>query len=548
MPEDVSEVFAKLKQGSAPPAAVPPKPAPKPAAKQIGEDVSAVFARRPKPTSVKDKVSKVGEAVGSASTAALKPYLDDMNQWANEYANALHEDVSAYPEGTGNQLLQSLKTANDALAFVSGPLISPFYTGLINPIKAGIAKLGDLVQKHAAADTYDAQARRMGDTTPKYPKGGDWKIHQEDVQQTVQVLQTSVEALVNAGLGFVGAEHLPERAPLERPTAHARAALQDLQHTVAPPEPKLTPVTASLDHTMGFQGVHDAIVSNLKARVAGGITAPVSAAGLIDDMLPHSEGYARGFLERFREHIDPAVTITFGRTAGLNPETLGVYYPELHKIEVSTNHDDIIHTIVHETAHSTTLYMMDTLVEGDLNAMKAELGRELTPAEKLRLINNPRSPILRELDQVIKEAKIRAQKAGVDFYGLRGSSWTKKDIPDPLQMLSLNRMSLRYEFVAELFSDPKFQEFLANSEKHASAGYRWKNMLNQLGNLIGRHLGLDKPHELQLLNQAMSVGSRLMRMQGKEKPPTMRGIQDIVGTVDGETVTRGDVQKSYADS
>src|SRR6185312_2089266 len=222
-----------------------------------------------------------------------------------------------------------------------------------------------------------------------------------------------------------------------------------------------------------------------------------------------------------------------------------VWIPAWNQIQIKVGGADMVHTAVHEIVHAATTNMMDTLLEGELKEAKEQLGRNLTPEEQIRIINQPKSPVLKELDQIIKEARVRAQKAGREFYGLKRPPTGNQSSAG---MIADRIMTPRREFIAELFSNPDLQEFLANSEKYASAGYKFKNMLNQFGLMVAKHLGLENPSEKQLLNQAMSVGSRLMKMQAEEKPPTHRDIYQIIArTEDGGTITRGDIQRSTSD-
>lgn len=175
MPISVAEAFTQAAPPPTPPATSgePPAADPKavPPSKQKGVSIASLYANAPKPPpgpvakaidKAKPVAKEVGHALSEAGIAGAKPYLDDGVKWANSYADAIKDDLKAYPEGTGNQVLHSLKTANDMLGYALGPVMSPIYTGLIDPVKKAIAKVGDLVQRHAEEDTYDAQARRMG--------------------------------------------------------------------------------------------------------------------------------------------------------------------------------------------------------------------------------------------------------------------------------------------------------------------------------------------------------------------------------------------------
>lgn len=563
MPISVAEAFAG-QTGAKPtdPPAPPPGSAPEgptatpvaaPAKKQVGVKVADLFKVQPKPTPIKEKIARAahvtGEYAGATYAVAIAPFVDDMNKWAKEYGDALQQDVKAYPEGTGNQLKQSLKTAWDAISYASGPIASPINTGIVNPVKAGIKRLGDLVDRHAADDVMDMQARREGKDDVHLRESilnRGWTIHKRDVKDAVESLQTSSEALINAATMFLPVGKKAPEAEMGRLSAEARVAVQDLNSAVKPKEPVLAPVSASLDHTAGFGKIAD----NLPLR-AMPIGSTRTAASLVDDMLIHAEGYAKGFLEKLNQHMDPNLPVRFKQVAGSDKNNLGVYMPDLHQVEIAVGKDDTIHTVVHELTHGSTVRMLDTLLDADIKSEASRMGRELRPSERLAVVHKPINPILRELDQIIAEGRVRAQKAGRTFYGLTGQAITKKSIEGkggPTELMphehAYNRMSPRYEFVAEVFSNPEFQEFLANSEKYASKTYKFKNMLNQFGLLLSKHFGMTKPGEQQLLNQAMRVGTRLIEMNAKEKTPYRNLSQIIARTPEGEAVTKGDLQRA----
>lgn len=561
MPVSVAEAFG-TPGDKAPPSPTPSPPsedkAPIGAQKPTGVKISDVFAAQPKPTPIKDKVQRAAHVTGeyASATAAvtLAPFMTDLNKWSHEYAQALHDDVRQYPEGTGEQLKQSLKTAWDALSYVSGPIASPLNTGIINPVKQGIKKLGALLEKHAADDKMDMQARREGAPDVHLRESilnKGWEIHKRDVKEAAEGLSDATEALINAATAFVpGMEKIPgvRAAPKEfagaKEAAGVRTSLKDAVSAIKPKEPVLTPISVSLDHTAGFGKISQTVGKQFQS-IAPGSTRTIAA--LLDDMLPHAEGYAKSFLQKLNEHLDPNMQVRFKEVAGNDKKNLGVYKPDTHQIEIRTGHDDMVQTITHEAVHGGTINMLDTLIEADLKTETGRLGRALTAPEKLKVIHRPSSPILQELDHIIAEAKVRAKKAGRDgeFYGLKGTTVGKPAAELMAHDLAYNRMSPRYEFVAEVFSNAKFQEFLANSEKYASTGYRFKNMLNQLGLMLGKHFGMSKPGELQLLNQAMRVGSRLIEMQAKDKPPSNRGLAQIMyRDADGTTVTRGDMKRA----
>lgn len=572
MPISVAEAFTQAAPPPTPPATSgePPAADPKavPPSKQKGVSIASLYANAPKPPpgpvakaidKAKPVAKEVGHALSEAGIAGAKPYLDDGVKWANSYADAIKDDLKAYPEGTGNQVLHSLKTANDMLGYALGPVMSPIYTGLIDPVKKAIAKVGDLVQRHAEEDTYDAQARRMGEqqtpggqTKNEFKSSVGWAIHKRDVTAAVGDLQEATEALINAGTAFVAPEKLlgkskvPEKMTMtpEQAGSAARVAVRDAKAAFEPKEPALTPISLKLDASMGFGKISDNVGPYFNQLPSGSIR---TAGEVLQTMLPHAEGYAKAFLTKLSEAVDPTLPITF-KSGNLHPnfpDADGLYYHESNKISIRQGQDapSMIHSISHELYHSATIQTMNDLIEGEIKTAEDGMGRELTPKESLAVITKPKSPLLRELDTIIKEARVRAVKAGLGghFYGLSTAPTAPKAT---VATKGVNLMHPRNEFTAELFSNPKFQQFLANSEKYASAGYKWKNMLNQFGTMIGKHLGLGGAANLRLLNHAMRVGSRLIEVQ---KPGvTHKGMGQIVFHSPEEhlTITRGDMQRA----
>lgn len=523
--------------------------APKPAAQPLTARIKAAAK------GAGSALNKAGNTLAAGLTKAENAigygeWYDQTNEIMTTYMKALESD-GVHPDGTIDLLKQSLKGLYHASQVVGAPLTAAANIALIRPVQTGIAKLGQQVDKYAAEDAISANERRLATIEGRAPRQDmlpkiDWKIRHADVKRTVQDLQTASEALINAGLATVGGDELG--IPRERPLGQARAALQDFKSSVEPKAPELKPVTMTIDKTMGFQGIKEKVLPALQALPSGSTR---SAASLLDDMIPHATGYAKAFLKKLNEHIDPATPVRFKAqledTRGGN--TWGQYFPGDHKIELSLKSPHLIHTMVHEMTHGVTIHIMDDMLTTDFKAEATKLGRGLTDNEKMHIAAKPKSPLLQELDKVIKEAEIRAAKAGLKyFYGLhadKGVIAEAMKATNPARaenMLAYASQTKRYEFIAELFSNAEFQEFLANSEKYASAGYKVKNLLNQFSVMISRHLGIEKYAGQQLLSQAMKVGSQLMKVQSEVKPKNRDFYDVIVGhTPEGETITKGDM-------
>jgi hypothetical protein len=522
MPIDFTDMFDAAKPKGAPPVPVPAKKGP-------GLDFAQTFGEPPKQVSAKEKVQKaLAPAVGRIKQAAnwegqgLAVGLHDASRQMHAALDQVKEDLNE--PGSEAMPLHGLKTAWDAMNVLWSPASALVDVAVAQPINKAIEKVGGFIQKYAAEG-----------------EGGGWKVHKQDIKNAVDDAQELVSAATQASLSLMGGKGT--RAidiPPERAASVARTALKDVQEVAKKVEPKLTPIAASLDKTAGFGRITDK-VGPVYNSLPNGTTR--SAAAVLGDMIPHAEGYAKSFLEKLQEHVDPEVPVRFKKQAGSYEDSLGVYLPNQHAVEVKTGEPEIIQTTVHEIVHSASINMVDTLIERDIKALETEKGRELTPTEKVLVVNKPQSPILRELDQIVKEARVRAQKAGRRFYGLEGDR-SKRNTATAEGQVAYARMSPRYEFLAEAFSNSELQEFLANSEKYASVGYKFKNMMSQLGALLARHFGM-QPAETNLLHHAMRVGGQLIKMQSEEKPPSGRSIMDIVGqTSDGAKITRGDIARA----
>jgi len=528
-----------LKTPDVPAGTVPPPPAAR------GLNIQEVLAAQPKPASLGSKLrdvaieggkklegmkpgvekakGKIQEEIQPSLDAAVAGYRQAVAQYKEDFA-----DPSAEAEP-----LHGLKTAMDLLNIGIAPLLEAGRAAIVAPIQRGLDRAGALLARAASPD----EAKK---------KGIDWAIHKRDILNTVNATDTALDFAYDLGTMFIpgpGLKGAKALATPEQAAAKARVALRDVTESTRaadsiPPEVKPAAVTAALDKTMGFSRVAN-IEGERLTKLPDQTVIP--AGQIIDRMLPHAEGYAKSFLTKLAEHMDKNVPVMFSRRL---PGYLGVYKPEIHQIEVLTGEQaaHIVQTTTHEIVHSATVNMMEDFLDRDIKAKKAELGRDLTLPETMHVVNNPSAPIMKELDQIIAEARLRAKRAGRDFYGLRGAS-VRQDFYGARTAMAFNRMSPRHEFVAELFSNSEFQEFLANSEKYASIGYKWKNMLNQLGMLIGRHLGLKGPHELQLLNQSMKVGTQLIKLQAEHKPPH-HSISQIVAREGDAVITRGDIERA----
>lgn len=541
----VSDVF-----GQAAPAALPAvQDAPKTG---LGTSISDVFGTAKPAVPPKSPLSGLlaeVKAAGKPAMAKLKGLGQSVAQSLNPANNQIMRKYTSdaldqlkkdwkEPAQAGD-MLQGPKVALDVLSTLWAPVQASIDEDIAGPMKQSLGKLADLTSKWQ--EWTPAQRREMWES-------GQGKKDSNEAGEAIRNLEGLVDPALNA-LQILGPG--PKALKLlgvERDSAALRTASEALHSSATPAEQKS--VSLALDKSMGFKGVKENLAETLNKLPLG---TSVNAKLLIGQMLPHSQGYAKKFLQTLFDHIDESVKIKFSDHAGWDVQSLGVYTPSTHEIQIKMGQPEIIHSLSHEMYHATTVNMIDTLMETELKAAEAAKGSKLTDGEVIKLSHKPKNALIRELDGVIAETRLRWSRAG-----LGSAVWEKVGYgiqPEHTPMdMEYHKLSgwekawqpqiKRYEFLAEMFSNPHLQEFMANSEKYASPGYKFKNMLQQFGVMIGKHLGLTRPHDLQLLNQALSVGSRIMRMQGAGEATKGQDFRDIVvaHTQEGGTITRGEME------
>lgn len=92
----------------------------------------------------------------------------------------------------------------------------------------------------------------------------------------------------------------------------------------------------------------------------------------------------------------------------------------------------------------------------------------------------PKSPETMEMRSLMAEAKVRARRIQRDEGRIPGKNLYDK----------LYGMTNPHEFVAEALSNPQFQRFLLKSERYATPSWKGKRLLNQLGVVIKKMLGM----------------------------------------------------------
>lgn len=216
---------------------------------------------------------------------------------------------------------------------------------------------------------------------------------------------------------------------------------------------------------------------------------------LLDDMIGQAdEGYSKELLTKLRGYVDNIpvqfksdLGKDFGGADGLymhergNTTGKSKTGPTSHWIEVRPN-DRSTQTLVHELVHATTVKFMR---------------------------DNPMHPLVQNINvlytKVVRDAGVRdlLQDTDTRHYGFT----------DP------------FEFVAEAFSNPKFQKYLAGEhvtggprpaveiETSASMANAVKRMYSKLSQLVRKALGLNEQFPNSMLHAVMVKSEQLMREQ-----------------------------------
>jgi len=486
----------------------------------------------------------IGGGLKDAATKAVLPYWQNYKETAKAYADSLSEDVtkSKSHQDSISGLLLSLKGLNDALGAAQAPLEAAGRTGILEPIRAGITKLGQLVSDHLAAPDVEPtpQQKRMAQVTGvpvarQYPKGIDWKVHKADVQQTVEGINAGLEQAFGAGLMLGEGKLLggpKEPAPLPEPgsyealpklspeemeaTIRANRRAQGLNPVVGKPKVEIGEIKPKVTLAQAQAGVRQAtreMIEPMVAEPAAVVNAPktnlmqaYSVHTAIDTMaVPIFEKYAKeGKPTTGGEILDQLKTITesikgadawtaviegLRKNVGDVKAHIAWQLPEWAQ---SISGDPIAGFYDH---NSHSIHVSLQTADSPFHTTIHELEHAAT-AKYVR--QNPDSPLVKRLDKVLNEARTRAvrmqeaQQAGkLVHYGLTN-----------------NR-----EFLSELKSNPRFVDFLARSEAYASASWKSIKIFNYLADLFRQMLGIKDPRATPLLHESMFLGSEIAKKQ-----------------------------------
>lgn len=470
-------------------------------------------------------------AIKDTAVAALKPYIENYKQAAADHLATLASDNENSKKSP--DLFNALKALNDVITTSFVLPASVIDTGITQPIKAGIAKLGDMLAQHAAPDDERTpQQKREG--VPAVKPKVDWKVRQADVKQTVESINSGLDAYVNslemvAG-GKAGGPETGVKEPLldltERTIRSNRrdaglnpvsgkphltakpmtmeqvqAGMRDATHELIEPmadggglkkavRPNILPselVRSQLD--MAVEPVAERIVTEAGGRTTGGdILTHLSTAA---DSIKGSEAYKAvieglkknvadvpvNFVREFPDHI---------RSEGGN-KVNGYYDVQNHSVHISLDGSkgDLSHLIIHELEHAAT----------------AKFVRD-----------NPNAPLVKRLSSVVQEVKKRALRMGE----LHRSEDAQTTVP----RLRHYGLTNEREFLSELKSNPEFIDFIVRSEAHASPSWKSIKIFNYLADLFRKMLRIDDPRATPILHESLFLGQEIARKQAGGGPIT----------------------------
>lgn len=204
---------------------------------------------------------------------------------------------------------------------------------------------------------------------------------------------------------------------------------------------------------------------NMKYRFEGAYhdQRPVGAHVLLDTMISKASGeFHKEFLTRLRENIDDVPVHFKSELYDLQgkpkPITAGQYSPLRHEVEIRFNIQDpgVTRALVHELTHAATVRWMRY---------------------------NESHPLMGQLTELYQTAKSSLPADG-RHYGLKSVE----------------------EFVAEAFTNPRFQEALSKIQVKAT------NLFSRLAQIVGRIFKVN-PGTESLLEGVIRVGGKIMEQQ-----------------------------------
>lgn len=535
---------------------------PKPAAAASGSTTIAEMQKRLYPDapsktqivegalkdSAKEIVAKGKEALGVLYKSAVKPYLDNYKQASQDYLQTVKDDKTQADNAPS--LIHAAKSAMDVL---SGPFVLPMsvtQTGIIEPLKAGLAKLGSLVANVAAEDdTRTPQQKREGEPI-KRPKI-DWAVHKADVAQTVQGINEGLDILHQSIWMAVGGDELglPKegfKEPLLDTTenairvqrreagltptegkphitlAQAQAGIR--QHTAALLEPKIEVNDSALSRwnllSTGEKVRKPAVDAHAKGwdEVEAGHeasdplqTAKATLATLDEKITPKLRVIAMtGSGEtgaNVLDHLMDAVKSTPG--AELWGKVIEGLKSKVADVSVHFSHqlsDELQEELGGNIAgyYSRQHHFVHIGLEDSRGAVFHTVIHELEHAGTARFVHdNPKHPLVQRLNAVVQEVKKRALRMNE----LHANASLKS-----AQLMHYGLTNAK-EFLSELSSNVTFNDFLTRSEAYKSDNWKNINVFHHIADLMRRMLGIKDKNATPLIHEAMVLRDAIREKQ-----------------------------------
>lgn len=480
---------------------------------------------------------------GQAKTAlqlSLKPYWDNYKQASSGYVQQVKDDKSQADQAP--TLLHAAKSLMDVL---QGPFVLPMsvtQTGVVEPLKAALAKLGSLVSEHVASDDTRTPQQKRENAPQKRPVI-DWTVHKADVAQTVKGINDGLDILHNALWATVGgaeAGHAPElKEPIldvtegairqQRRDAGAKELVPGKPHltsqqlaaglrsaTAELTEP--TPVKGLEPKTQGWDSVEPeeptplarakASLRNLDTRIEPGLRVMAMEGGPVEG-------------NRILDHLQNAVKDV--PEAALWGKVIDGLKKNVSDVRVFVNNTlpDEIHEMFGGTIsgyYDRNEHFVRVGIQESQGALFHTLIHELEHAGTARFVNdNPDHALVKRLDLVVQEAKKRALRMNElhrdEMYPLPTG-----DVPTGNKQLSHYGLTNSKEFLAELRSNPAFIDFLTRSEAYASKNWRGMNLFHHIADLFRQMLGIKDKNATPLLHEGLRLGDAIAEKQAGRNP------------------------------
>ncbi len=163
---------------------------------------------------------------------------------------------------------------------------------------------------------------------------------------------------------------------------------------------------------------------------------------------------------------------------------------------------------------------------------------EMAHAATLEFVrHNPEHALTKEINYLYKEALARAR-------GLRGEDqvlahWRYFNTLDPALRPGfidhgLYGLANVEEFIAEAYTNPKFQELLIESELAAKPGDAHPQTIwTRFSAAVARMFGVKKPESADLLHRVLHISDKIVEAQGREfRGEDTRTLEDVYAALD----------------